>query len=145
MSKASILAFAGALLATPAFAASHASGDAAEGEKEFRKCQSCHVVKDDAGETLAGKGTSGPNLYALPGRIAGTVEGFRYKDSIVGAGEKGLVWNEEEFVKYLQDPTGYLREYLGDSKARSGMAFKLRDEADAANIWAYLVSLSPEN
>ncbi len=145
MSKASILAFAGALLAAPAFAASHASGDAAEGEKEFRKCQSCHAVINDEGETLAGKGKSGPNLYGVAGRTAGTVEGFRYKESIVAAGEKGLVWNEEEFAKYLQDPTAYLRDYLGDSSARSGMSFKLRDEDDAANIWAYLVSLSPES
>ena len=142
MSKASILAVAGALLAaTPAFA----EGDAAEGEKEFRKCQSCHAVKNDAGEVLAGKGTSGPNLFGVAGRTAGSLADFNFKDSIVAAGEKGLAWNEEEFVKYLQDPTKYLRDYLGDDKARSGMSFKLRSEEDAANVWAYLVSLAPES
>ncbi len=38
-----------------------------------------------------------------------------------------------------------LRDYLGDDKARSGMSFKLRSEEDAANVWAYLVSLAPES
>lgn len=145
MTKISILAAAATLLAAPAFAASHASGDAAAGEAEFRQCQTCHVVENDEGEVLAGRNAkTGPNLYALPGREAASIEGFRYGDGIKAAGEKGLVWNEEDFVTYVQDPTAFLKEYTGDSKARSKMAYKVRSEEDAVNLWAYIASLSPE-
>ncbi|WP_102109681.1 c-type cytochrome [Oceaniglobus roseus] len=137
------IAAAAMLLSAPAFA-QDATGDAAAGEKVFNQCQACHVVQNDAGEVLAGRnGKVGPNLYGLPGRKAGSVEGFRYGDSMVAAGEKGLNWDEEHFVKYVQDPTGFLREYLDDSSARGKMAFKLRKEEDATNVWAYIASLSP--
>lgn len=145
MTKFSIFAVAASLLAAPAFAGGHASGDAAAGEAAFKQCQTCHVVQNDDGEILAGrKAKTGPNLYGLPGRAAGVVEGFRYKDSIVALGEAGTTWNEEEFVAYVQDPTAYLREKLDDSKARSGMSFKVRKEEDAVNLWAFIASLSPE-
>nr|P86320.1 RecName: Full=Cytochrome c2 [Rhodovulum adriaticum] len=118
------------------------SGDAAAGEKAFRQCITCHVVVDDSGETLAGRNAKvGPNLYKVPGRHAGQIEGFRYSDSMSQAGQNGLVWVEEEFVKYVQDPTGYLREYLGDSKARGAMTHKVRKEDEAVDIYAYLASL----
>ncbi|WP_320414782.1 c-type cytochrome [Palleronia sp. THAF1] len=131
-----------ALFAAPAFAESHVSGDAAAGESVFNQCQACHVVTNDEGETLAGRaGRTGPNLYGIEGRTAGTVEDFRYSSSMVEAGEAGLAWNEEDFAAYTQDPTGFLREYLDDSGARGKMAFKLRSEDDAKNVYAYIVSL----
>ncbi len=148
MNKFSIAAAAACLLAGPAFAESHAmaepTGDAAAGEAVFRQCQTCHVVQDADGNTLAGRNAkTGPNLYGIAGRAAGTVEGFRYKDSIVAAGEAGLVWTEETFVAYSQDPQGFLRATLDDNRARSGMSFRLRNEEDAVNLWAYLYSLAP--
>lgn len=146
MNKFSIALVVGSLFAAPAFAGGHASGDAAAGEEAFSQCQTCHVVVDDAGETLAGRNAkTGPNLYAMAGRTAGTVDGFRYSKSMVEAGEAGLVWDEEAFVAYVQDPTGYLREYLDNNRARGKMSYKVRDEADAVNLYAYLVSLSPES
>lgn len=136
--------FAVTALAAPAFADGHASGDAAAGEAVFNQCQSCHVVQNDEGEILAGRrAKTGPNLYALPARVAGSVEGFRYRKSIVEAGEAGLMWDEASFVAYVQDPQGFLREYLDDNRARSGMSFRLRSEEDATNLWAYIASLSP--
>lgn len=56
-----------ATLAVPAFADGHAaSGDAAAGEKAFRQCISCHVVQNEAGDTLAGRNAkTGPNLYGI--------------------------------------------------------------------------------
>lgn len=138
------LAAAFALLAAPAFADGHATGDAEAGMKVFNKCQSCHVVADADGNVLAGKrGKSGPNLFGLPGRVAGSVEGFRYKKSIVAAGEAGLMWDEEQFVEYVADPRKYLRTYLDDKRASSGMSFKLGNEEDARNVWALIASLSP--
>ncbi|MGC9418934.1 MAG: c-type cytochrome [Rhodovulum sp.] len=141
MSKKFALVAAAALAAAPAIA-QEASGDAAAGEKAFRQCITCHVVVNNEGETLAGRNAKvGPNLYEAPGRHAGAIEDFKYSKSMTEAGEKGLVWTEEEFVKYVQDPTGYLREYLGDSKARGAMTHKVRKEDEAVDIYAYLASL----
>lgn len=133
-------------LAAPAFADGHAAtGDVAAGEKAFRQCVSCHVVVDDAGETLAGgKSKTGPNLYNIAGRTAGSVEGFRYSDLIVLAGEQGIVFDEASFVAYVQDPTGWLREVTGDS-GRGKMTYKVRKEDDAVDLYAYLASLGAAN
>ena len=130
-------------LAAPAFADGHASGDAEAGEKAFRQCVSCHVVVDDAGETLAGKkARTGPNLYGVAGRTVGMVEGFKYSKIAILAGEQGTVFDEANFVAYVQDPTGWLRESTGDS-GRGKMTYKVRKEEDAINIYAYLASLAP--
>ncbi|UWR24349.1 cytochrome c family protein [Sulfitobacter sp. S190] len=132
-----------ALLGAPAFADGHATGDAEAGEKVFNKCKACHSIVDADGEAIVKGGRNGPNLYGLYTRVAGT-EDFRYGDSLVEAGEAGLEWNEEEFVAYVADPKKYLAEYLDDKKARSKMSFKLRGDEDAADVWAYLVSVGPE-
>ena len=130
-------------LAAPALAESH-GGDAEAGAEAFNQCQTCHVVADEDGNILAGKrAKTGPNLYGIVGRQAGTVEGFRYGKSLVEAGEAGLVWDEEQLVAYLQDPKEYLRTYLDDNRARSKMSFKVREEEDAANLAAFLASFGP--
>ena len=132
-----------ALAAAPALA-QDPTGDAAAGEAAFRQCQSCHVVQDAEGNTLAGRnGRTGPNLYGIAGRTAGAVEDFRYSDLMEEAEEAGLVWNEETFAAYVQDPTTYLREATGENGGRSNMTFKVRKPEDAVNLWAYLVSLAP--
>ena len=135
-------AFAAAFLANAALADGHATGDAAKGEKDFRNCKSCHMIQDHEGNNIVKGGKAGPNLYGLVGRQAGTVEGFRYGKSLVQAGEAGLVWDETEFVVYVKDPKAYLQTYLDDSKAKSKMSFKLKKGGE--NIWAYLVSVSPD-
>jgi cytochrome c len=132
-----------ALMSAPAFAEGHASGDADAGETVFNKCKACHMIQDAEGNDIVRGGRTGPNLYGIYNRVAGSTD-FRYGDSIVEAGEGGLVWNEEEFVKYVADPKEYLAEYNDDNRARSKMSFKLGDAEDAANVWAYLVSVGPE-
>jgi cytochrome c len=137
--KLTLTAFALATLAAPAFAQ-----DIEAGAKTFNQCQTCHVIANEAGETLAGKNSkTGPNLYGLPGRIAGSVEGFKYGDSIVALGQTGFVWDEAAFVEYVQDPAKFLKAKLGDDKAKSKMSFKLKKAEDAANLWAFIASLSP--
>lgn len=134
-----------AALATLVAGAAWAEGDPEAGEAAFRQCQACHVVADDEGNVLAGRAArTGPNLYGIVGDQAGTVEDFRYGNALVEAGEAGLEWNEEDFVAYLLDPQGFLREYLDDSSARSRMTFRIRDEQDARDLYAYLESLEPE-
>ncbi|MEX0337962.1 MAG: cytochrome c family protein [Arenibacterium sp.] len=130
------------LLATPVFADGHAVGDAEKGEKGFNKCKSCHMIESAEGDTIVKGGRTGPNLYGVIGRVAGSVDGFRYGDDLVAAGEAGLVWDAENFQTYVQDPRAFLREYLDDSKAKSKMTFKLKSGGD--DIYAYLVSVGPE-
>ena len=132
-----------ASLATTVFADSHAgNGDAAKGEKEFGKCKACHMIQDAEGEIIVKGGKTGPNLYGIIGRTAGSVEDFRYGDSLVTAGENGLVWDEASFVEYVQDPAKFLKTYLDDNKARSKMSFRLRKGME--DVYAYLVSVGPE-
>ncbi len=71
--KLTATAFALALAAAPAFAQDAPTGNAEAGAKVFNKCQTCHIIANEAGEVLAGKaGKTGPNLFGLPGRTAGT-------------------------------------------------------------------------
>jgi cytochrome c len=138
------LAAAFALVAAPAFADGHATGDAAAGEKVFNKCQTCHVIANEAGEVLAGKaGKTGPNLFGLPGRVAGTYPDFKYGESIVAVGASGFTWSEADFVAYVADPAKFLKEKTGDKAAKTKMSFKLPKEEDAKNVWAFIASLSP--
>ncbi|MES0825703.1 c-type cytochrome [Ruegeria sp. SCP11] len=126
------------LLALPVYA----EGDAEAGKKAFNKCKSCHLIADPAGEVIVKGGKTGPNLYGIAGRTAGTVEGFKYGDSIVAAGENGLVWDETTFVEYAQDPKAFLKSYLDDTAAKSKMTFKLKKGAE--DVYAYIVSVSGE-
>ncbi len=130
-----------ALAATAVSAPAFAEGDAAKGEKGFNKCKSCHMIVTDDGETIVKGGKTGPNLYGLPGRTAGTFDGFKYGADLVAAGEAGLVWDEEQFVAYSADPKGFLKEYLDNSSAKSKMSFRLKKGGE--DVWAYLVSVSP--
>lgn len=142
--KTAVVGFA--MMAAPAFADGHATGDAAAGEDVFKKCKACHSVIDAAGEVIVKGGRNGPNLYGLYTRVAGTDEEFgkKYGDDLIAAGEAGLEWNEADFVAYVADPRDFLRTTLDDKKAKSKMSFKLKDEEDALNVWAYLVSVGPE-
>ncbi len=128
-------------LAVPAFA-QDTSGDPEKGAREFNKCKACHSIVDASGEAVVKGGKVGPNLYGVVGRKAGSVEDFNYSESMVAAGEAGLNWDLEHFIPYVADPTGFLRGYLEDDKARGKMIFKLNKEEDAQNVWAYIASVS---
>ena len=145
MTRAMTLCFA--LLAAPAMADGHLStqGDPAEGEQQFnRQCVACHVVQNEEGEVLAGRNAkTGPNLYGLAGRIAGSVPNFRYSDGFAELREGEQRWTEEHFVAFAQNPTDWLREALDDSRARSKMAYQVRQEDQAYDIYAYLATFAP--
>lgn len=114
------------------------AGDAAKGEKVFKRCMACHMVGDDA------KNRVGPMLNNIIGRTAGTVEDYKYGKDLVAAGEAGLQWTEDELFEYLADPKKYLRAKLDNKKARSKMAFKLKKEDERKDVIAYLKTFSPE-
>ncbi len=124
-------------LSAPAFA----DPDAEKGEKEFKKCKACHEIVADDGTAIVKGGKTGPNLYGIIGRPAGSVEGFKYSDVMRESGEKGLIWEEEVMAEYLPDPSKFLEEYSGDAKGKSLMTFKMKKGGD--DVAAYLASVGP--
>jgi cytochrome c len=122
-------------LSAPAFA-----GDAANGEKEFKKCKSCHAIVADDGTAIVKGGKTGPNLYGVVGRAAGSAD-YKYGDSLKAAGEAGLIWDEANLVAYIADPKAFLIEHTGDDKAKTKMSFKLAKGGE--DLAAYLASVGP--
>jgi cytochrome c len=110
--------------------AAHAqAGNAEVGEDVFKKCRACHAVGAGAENKV------GPQLNGIIGRKSGTVEGFNYSDANKEAGAKGLVWTEEELLKYLEAPLTYM--------PKNKMAFAgLKDEQDRRDVVAYLIKAS---
>jgi cytochrome c2 len=121
-----------------AFAESHGKGDVTKGTKLFKKCAACHAIGPDA------KIKVGPPMNGIVGRAAGTYEGMKFGKSLVAAGEAGLVWSEDELFEYLKNPKKYLRAKLGDKKASSKMAYKLKKEKDRIDIIAYLATFADD-
>lgn len=141
-----MVAAAAVMLSTP-IAAQDAAGDADAGAAHFnRQCVACHVIEGDDGEgVLAGRNArTGPNLYGIVGAPPGSRHEFSYSDSLVAYGETGATWAEENTVAFVQDPTGHLREALDNPRARSKMAYRLRNEDEARDIYAFLAQFSPE-
>lgn len=133
-----IAALALSVAAAPAFAA----GDAAVGEKEFKKCKACHMIQDADGKDIVKGGKTGPNLYGVVGRKAGAEEGFKYSDALIKLGESGEVWTEEDLAAYMTDPNKYVEDKIGDPKAKTKMTFKMKKNQD--DITAFLAQHSPE-
>ena len=112
-----------------------AAGDAAEGEKVYKKrCVACHTLEE-------GKNRVGPSLHGIFGRQAGLAPKYKYSKSYVSAGENGLEWTTETLLEYLADPKKYMREITGNKKAKSKMTFKLKKKEDREHVAAYLESL----
>jgi glucose/arabinose dehydrogenase len=63
-----------------------------------RNCASCHTI--DA--SLSSR--SGPGLYAVVGRKAGSVPGYNYTDAMTRAGAAGKTWTRAELDVFLADP-----------------------------------------
>ena len=104
--------------------AANAQGDAAKGERVFKKCAACHAIE-------AGKKKSGPHLQAILGREGASIEGFKYSKAMAAA---GLTWDEETLRAFLTDPKGYV--------PKTKMSFAgIRKPADMDNLIEYLKGL----
>ncbi len=97
------------------------TGNAANGEKVFVQCKTCHV-------TDPGVNRVGPSLAGLVGRAAGTVAGFNYSAANKNS---GITWTKEKLYQYLEKPA---RVVPGTKMAFAGLA-KGQDRAD---VIAYL-------
>ncbi len=107
-----------------------AEGDAAKGEKVFKKCKACHQVGEGA------KNKVGPLLTGVVGRTIGTVPDFKYSEGYLALGEQGATWDDEKLMAYLLDPKDFLKG--AGVKAKSKMTFKLKKENERADVIAYL-------
>jgi cytochrome c len=103
------------------------AGDATKGAQVFKKCIACHTLEE-------GKHKVGPSLYDVVGRKAGSTDFPRY----VGLKGADFVWTEENLYEYLADPTAFVKSHTAN--ARSGMAFRLPDPKERADVIAYLKS-----
>ena len=113
------LVFSGALFAA----------DIENGAEVFKRCRACHLVGDNA------KNAIGPTLNKIIGRKAASVEGFVYSDNMKELGQTGLVWNDDELGRYLENPKAVA--------PKGKMAFPgLKDEAERADVIAYLKTFS---
>ncbi|MEM8616925.1 MAG: c-type cytochrome [Pseudomonadota bacterium] len=100
------------------------SADYNRGRRTFKLCQSCHTLKEGAGNLV------GPNLYGIFGREIGSVEGFKYSNVVEDA---NFVWTPEELEKWLENPRSYLP---GNRMAFSGV----RKPSDRTAVIAYIMA-----
>ena len=124
MRKVGVLALGLMLTGSVALSsAALADGDAAKGEKVYRKCKACHALE-------AGKNKIGPSLHGVFGRKAGGVDGFKYSAAMA---ESGLVWDESTMDQYLANPKTFI--------PKNRMAFPgIKKEDDREDLIAYLKS-----
>lgn len=118
-----------ALSATIALALSatsaQAAGDAAKGEKVFKKCMACHTVDE------GGKHKIGPNLFGIVDSEAGKKDDYKYSKAMA---ESGLTWDVATLDEYLAKPRKYLK---GTKMSFAG----LKKDSDRADVIAYLETL----
>ena len=125
MTKKAMFVFAMAL-AVAVSGKSAMAGDAAAGETVFKKkCKTCHTVEE-------GKHRTGPSLFGVVGRQAGSTDFKRYK------GLKGVdfAWDEANLIEYIADPKAFV--LANTSNKSSSMTFKLKDETERQNVVEYL-------
>ncbi len=123
MKFATGFAIAAALTLSLGIGAAHAAGDAAKGEKTFKKCKACHTINK------GGKHKAGPNLFGVVGRKAGSTSFKKYK----GLKGSDIVWSEDNLDKWLKNP----KKFIGK---KTSMVIKLKKEKDRKNVIAYLKS-----
>jgi cytochrome c len=110
---------AAALAALPA---PYNTGDLSNGQSKFALCRSCHTIAQ------GGPDLTGPNLYGVFGRKAGTKEGYSYSDAVKAA---GFVWDAQQLDKWLADPRGFMP---GTKMTFAG----IKNEKDRIDLIAYL-------
>jgi len=99
-----------------------AMGDIAHGEQVFRKCKSCHSIKQ------GGKNNIGPKLWNVMFRQVGAVTEYKYSKALSSYGKE---WSWEEMNGFLIKPSTWIK---GNKMGFAG----LKNEKDRASVILYL-------
>lgn len=121
----SVVAGATCLLASLALlvagmASTHAA-DPVRGEQLWRKCASCHTLE------AGGRNLVGPRLHGVFGRVAGSVQDYKYSNALKNS---GIVWTEETLNAFLKDAEAF----VPGTKMYGGLS----QDADRADLLAFL-------
>ena len=100
-----------------------ASGDAARGEKLFRRVRGLPLARAAAVESV------GPSLYGVFGRRAGEGGDFRYSPALR---RSGIVWDQHTIETFITDPQATVP---GNRMPFAGIP----DAGARADLIAYLV------
>ena len=99
-----------------------AMGDVAHGEAVFRKCKSCHSIKQGGGNKI------GPKLWNVMFRPVGSITDYKYSKALSSYNKE---WNWEEMNGFLIKPA----KWIPNNK----MGFAgLKSEKDRASVILYL-------
>ncbi|MEH6665506.1 MAG: cytochrome c family protein [Brevundimonas sp.] len=102
--------------------APYSEADTENGRRVFARCRSCHTLPQ------GGPNMTGPNLWGVFGRQAGSLEGYNYSPALR---EADFTWTAERLDQWLNDPRGFLP---GNKMAFAGV----RDETDRRDLIAWL-------
>lgn len=102
--------------------APYSEADTENGRRVFARCRSCHTLPE------GGPNMTGPNLWGVFGRQAGSVEGYNYSPALR---EADFTWTAEQLDQWLNDPRGFLP---GNKMAFAGV----RDETDRRDLIGWL-------
>lgn len=105
-----------------ALPAPYNAGDLENGRRAFARCRSCHTINE------GGSNMTGPNLWGVFGRVAGTHPGYNYSAPVKAA---GFTWDAEKLDQWLQNPRGFLP---GNKMTFPG----LPDATDRRDVIAFL-------
>jgi Cytochrome c2 len=118
-----VLGYAAIVLGlTMVLSAAQAEGNAAAGKKTFALCRTCHSAEPGINKT-------GPSLFGIVGRKAGTAPGYFYSEAMDHARETGIVWNPVMLDRWLVNakeigPVHVIR--LPDAKQRQDLIAYLK-------------------
>ncbi len=107
-------------------------GDPASGQKQFRRCASCHMIGPDAQHRV------GPALTNVIGTAIASAPDFAYSDALRVAGAEGGIWDAETLDAYLANPR---QVFKGNRMSFRG----LRNDQDRADVIAYIETFADQN
>ena len=104
-----------------------ASTSAADGERVFKKCLSCHSIAKE------GKNKIGPKLFGVLGRKAGSISDYKYSKAMAAHGK---VWTFEEMNGFLTKPKDWIKgtkmSFIGlrSAKDRAAVVLYMNENTD---------------
>jgi cytochrome c len=87
----------------------YAGADVVNGRDKFQQCRQCHTIAQ------GGPNMTGPNLFGVFGRKAGSLPSYSYSDKLPAS---GIVWDGSTIDKWITDPRadvpGTKMSFVGD-------------------------------